>query len=472
MAFTLSTNMSLPVPGVGTEAGPQYAIDINDCMTLIDRHDHTAGSGVAITPMAIDINTDLTFASNSATNVKSVVFAAQPSITTGATAFVKGVDLYYNDADGNEIQITANGGVNGTPGSITGLVSPASASYISGSSTFVWQSDTNIAANMDAGSLLMRNITPNSTYALTLQPPAALASNYALTLPIIPAANSFMVLSNTGVMAGSIPVALGIDTANIATGAVTAAKLATDSVTTIKILNANVTPAKLSFSPQLATTVVSFTSSGSQVMPAGATTCTVIAWGGGGGGAGGAANAGGAAGGGGGASGSYVCETLAVVPGETVNVVIGAGGGGGAATVAGTVGSNTQVDSTVTGWILTAPGGGAGISGGAGGDQGQGAGYTYGVGGNAGAPAAAGGAGKRSSHAAAVAGMNPVAPHGGGGAGSSGRLIAGTQVAGNNGTAGSANSAAGGGGGAGGIGGQAGGAGGSGHVTLIFNSTP
>ena len=29
MAVTNSVNMGLPIPGVGTEAGPNYALDIN-----------------------------------------------------------------------------------------------------------------------------------------------------------------------------------------------------------------------------------------------------------------------------------------------------------------------------------------------------------------------------------------------------------------------------------------------------------
>lgn len=62
-------------------------------------------------------------------------------------------------------------------------------------------------------------------------------------------------------------------------------------------------------------------------VPAGVTSLTFKAWGGGGGGGGGGA-AGGAGGTGGG--GGYVTGTIAVTPGETLNVYVGGGGTGGA----------------------------------------------------------------------------------------------------------------------------------------------
>ena len=56
MSYTISPNMSLIIPGVGSEAGPTYAQDVNNSLTIIDQHSHVAGSGVPITPSAININ--------------------------------------------------------------------------------------------------------------------------------------------------------------------------------------------------------------------------------------------------------------------------------------------------------------------------------------------------------------------------------------------------------------------------------
>lgn len=200
MGFILSSNMSLPIPGVGTEPGPNYAFDVNSALTIIDAHDHTPGNGVQITPSGLNINTVLTFSNNFATNLAGVTFFAQGSTPANGTIYESGVDLYYVDGVGNNVRITQSGSVAGAPGSISNLAAPASASYVSGSSTFVWQSNTNIAANMDFGAAVFRNLSPNSTFGITVQAPAGLASNYSVTLPALPAATSLMTLSSTGAL--------------------------------------------------------------------------------------------------------------------------------------------------------------------------------------------------------------------------------------------------------------------------------
>lgn len=219
MATTLSPNMSLPIPTVGQEAGPDYASDVNSSLTILDQHTHAAGSGVPITPDAININTALAFNGNFASGVAGLSLTPQGSAPSNVTVYASGNDLYFVDGLGNNIRITQSGAVAGTPGSIANLVPPASASYSAGSSTFVWQSNTSIAANMDFGAAIMRNISPNSTFALTLRPPAALGSNYTLTLPTIPGSASFMALDSSGNMSATIAVSGGLSNSNFATGA-------------------------------------------------------------------------------------------------------------------------------------------------------------------------------------------------------------------------------------------------------------
>lgn len=205
MSFTTTPNMNLPVPVVGQEAGPQYAIDVNSCLTLLDQHNHAPGSGVQINPSGLDINSALSFNNNFATDMAGITFLAQGSTPAVNTIYENGVDLYFVDGIGNNVRITQNGGIAGSPGSIANLTPPASASYVSGSSTFVWQSNTSIAANMDFGAAILRNLSPNSTNSLTLQPPL-LTSNYSITLPYLPASNSFLTINSSGVMSTSVPV--------------------------------------------------------------------------------------------------------------------------------------------------------------------------------------------------------------------------------------------------------------------------
>ncbi len=229
--FTLTPSMALPVPIVGQDPGPDYAININNCLTILDGHDHSPGYGVAITPAGLNINAALTFANNDATNLRTLRFQPQSVAPAGPLDLgcltEIGVDLYYIDGSGNLVRITQSGGVAGSPGSIANLTSPASASYVLASKSFVFESDANVAANVDGASFILRNITPNSTNAITLSPPAALSSNYTITLPSLPVAQSFLTIDNSGNMAAPIAFSQGITNSNIANGTISNAKLAT-----------------------------------------------------------------------------------------------------------------------------------------------------------------------------------------------------------------------------------------------------
>ena len=206
--------MNLSVPTVSVAPGPSYASAINSDLTLIDAHDHSTGKGVPITPNGLNINANLPFSGNNATQLRTVRFQAQVSPVTGSSTadvgcvYVAGVDLYYNDVDGNQVRITSGGGVAGSPGSITNLASPATATYVSASSKFVWQSDVNVAADMDMRSAVLRNSTPSS-FGLTLSAPT-MPSDQTQTFPATPGASSFMTMDASGAMATSITTALGI----------------------------------------------------------------------------------------------------------------------------------------------------------------------------------------------------------------------------------------------------------------------
>lgn len=196
-----SPNMNLPIPAVGTTPGPLYATNLDSCLTIIDGHNHTPGYGVQIPVAGLNINADLPMNDNNLISIRTLRLQVQPSTPVAVTdldcLYVTGVDLYYIDGSGNNVRITQSGGVAGSPGSIAGLASPASATYVSASSTFVWQSNVNTPANLDAASILLRNLVSGSD-AVTLNPPASLSSNYSLQLPLIPAAQSFLAIDTSG----------------------------------------------------------------------------------------------------------------------------------------------------------------------------------------------------------------------------------------------------------------------------------
>lgn len=234
MSTNISPNMNLPVPVVGSEPGPQWATDINNCMALIDAHSHTFGNGVQITPDGMNINSDLAMLNNNLVLARSTRFFIQNSPLSDpldlGCAYVVGVDLYYNDVLGNQIRITQSGAVAGTPGSISSLTSPASASYSSGNQTFVWQSDASTPANMDMGSAILRNIVANSK-GLTLSPPNALGSDYTLVFPTLPGSTNFVSLDASGNFGASWSVdnstlEINSNTLQVKDGGITKPKLA------------------------------------------------------------------------------------------------------------------------------------------------------------------------------------------------------------------------------------------------------
>lgn len=242
--------MSLVVPTVGQDPGPQYATDVNTSLGIIDQHNHTPGSGVLITPLAMSINTNLTFAGNFATNIAGATFSTQSSTPANKTIYSKGNDLYFVDALGNNIQITQSGGIAGTPGSISNLTSPASASYVAVGATFVWQSGVNLAANMDFASAILRNISPNSTFGLTLSPPSALSNDYTITLPILPGSNLPLSINSSGTMSaalitGSQIANVTISGSNIVNNTITATQIANNTITATQIANNTITATQI-----------------------------------------------------------------------------------------------------------------------------------------------------------------------------------------------------------------------------------
>ena len=75
-----SLDMNLPIPVVGVDPGPDWALNINSCLTIIDSHDHSCGKGVQITPNGLNINSTLTVNGNDVINFRSVRFAIQASV--------------------------------------------------------------------------------------------------------------------------------------------------------------------------------------------------------------------------------------------------------------------------------------------------------------------------------------------------------------------------------------------------------
>jgi len=239
MATTTTPNMTLTLPGVGTEYGPAWATEINQDLSILDGHNHSPGSGVQINPTGLNINIDLPFNANNATNLRSVRYVAQSGVLSGGSdlncsySVGSNGELYWNDAVGHKVQITNNGNVNSGAGSISGLPSgTASVSFNSVSSTYVFQSATGVAGSIDGRNIILRNSSSGS-YGITLSAPT-LASNYTVTLPALPGAQSFVAIDSSGNMTASVAVSGGITSSNIAANTVANPNLAVMPANTIK----------------------------------------------------------------------------------------------------------------------------------------------------------------------------------------------------------------------------------------------
>lgn len=114
--YFTSTNMGLVIPVTGSATGPDWANDLNASLLTVDAHDHTSGNGVLIVPSAMNIDADLTFTDNNATNLRSVRFYSQGSEISGGSdldcLYVVTNDLYYRDGAGNQIRLTQAGNIN------------------------------------------------------------------------------------------------------------------------------------------------------------------------------------------------------------------------------------------------------------------------------------------------------------------------------------------------------------------------
>lgn len=493
MSSTNTPNMSLPLPTVGNQPGPDYALNINQCLTLLDQHDHSPGSGVQITPAGLNINSNLSLQDNALTLVKSILFQSQTAVTALQSLYVAPgtetpvtQDLWFTDSNGVAIQITSGGAVNATIASIPGE------SYSAG--TFYWKQGalSTTPANFDIGSITIRPSLAATVLGVQLVTPAAIASQYSLTLPLLPSSQSVMTLDNSGNIL--TPTVFPLPAAGLASDSVTTVKILDQNVTTAKIADLNITTAKIANGAVTAAklaagavemTAQTFNSSGSFTVPTGVNQVLVYGVGGGGGGGAGCGSAGAISRGGGGGGGGALSYLLpvAVTPGDVISVVIAAGGAGGTGTVTngngGSTGGNSSFGSIT---FYGAPGGsGGGPNGGGGGGATGGLsaeGIIHIAGGGGASTAVTGASGGRSvNFAGAVGGggSGGISAGGGGGGGSSSNAAGGVGGnAGNSGgslaagAVGSLGSGGGGGGASGNSVGAAGGQGGGGSITVYW----
>lgn len=233
--FILTPNMGLPEPIVGQTTGTAYATYINQSLTLIDRHDHTPGNGVQITPAGLNINSTVDFQGNSVIDLTGANFELQSiDPTLAQTLYVKDgsetiplPDLWYFDGN-THIQITSNGQTATTLANLPGQT------YAAG--TFTWRqgAGSTTPAQFDIGSIIIRPTTAGASTGVTLvAPPAA---NFTLTFPTaLPVTQSLVTIDSSGNIATPFSVSGGLSGSALADNSVTNAKLVNKTVDSTKI---------------------------------------------------------------------------------------------------------------------------------------------------------------------------------------------------------------------------------------------
>lgn len=198
---TISPNMFMPVPTVGVDPGPDWATNVDACLSIIDSHNHTSGQGVQITPAGMNINVDLPMNGNNLISVRSIRWTSQSvAISDPADltcAYVLGGELFYIDDAGNQVQLTLNGSPAGATGTITGLPSGTASASFAGT-TFTFQSATNTPASINGGPLKIAQAVVGG-FGVTISADATQSGDYALTLPpALPSAQSYVTSDASG----------------------------------------------------------------------------------------------------------------------------------------------------------------------------------------------------------------------------------------------------------------------------------
>jgi hypothetical protein len=200
---TPNMGLTLPVPGV--TAGPAYASQEVAALNLVDAHDHSSGRGVLIPTAALNVNADLainSYSLNTVGGLRLVNLTATPVTALDVRiVYSKNGELAYRDAAGNEVLITAAGSIAGATGTITGLTSPASATFSSISGAFTFSKDSSKPGKLAISDINLYEFNNATANGITLKSPASLASAYTLTLPAaIPTQSNVLVSDGTGVL--------------------------------------------------------------------------------------------------------------------------------------------------------------------------------------------------------------------------------------------------------------------------------
>src|SRR4051812_17529749 len=242
-----------PLPNTGTILpsdhgdGDQWDLLLDNCFRNYDGHNHANGAGAQVSISSLKIDADISFVDplggkHAISDLKAIDFApvAASALTPFSGAFfLNNADneLYFRTFTGVNVKVTNGATLNSAAfvGGITGDYSAVGAEekYDDATNAYWFTQQVGAAvrqyAKMQCADLKLfefkaHGATPVPLTSVTLKSPAALAANYALTMPAaLPASASGIQVSATGVMSYENPtnapinysIALGVPAAGI-----------------------------------------------------------------------------------------------------------------------------------------------------------------------------------------------------------------------------------------------------------------
>lgn len=193
----VTPNMGLLLPSPSSTLGPLWANLLNDALSLVDSHDHSAGNGQAIGVAGLNLQADLSFNNNRGTGFKSLIFANQSASLASTDArglYVLNGNLFFVNGT-SDVQITNGTSIVGATGNITGMGGTnASVNYNLG--TFQFFSDSSVAADILCQDLTLFNNSNSNTIKLS----QSASSSYVYKFPptVAPQNNSILLFDTAG----------------------------------------------------------------------------------------------------------------------------------------------------------------------------------------------------------------------------------------------------------------------------------
>lgn len=236
--MTTLPNMGLVLPTRGSSGSGHWADTLDQNLSRLDNHDHSADSGARVPTAGISINADLSFNSAwAATALNRVTFSSVAPVAANKSLFVSSTDdeLYWRSAAGANVKVTDASSLNvaaftgGFGGDYTAV--SAEAAYDDANLRYTFKQGGGLLwARMASGEVRILETSSSESVYVGLAAPAALAGSFTLTLPLVlPGTTTPLQLTSAGVITTSDTFANAVTFSSTATatGLITATAGAT-----------------------------------------------------------------------------------------------------------------------------------------------------------------------------------------------------------------------------------------------------